>query len=81
MVVVQASSRTVLYNDVPAEVMVDADRDQLFRVLMNLARNSTEALDLQEEPGAAPSQAADGMVRVTGQLRGRPEKGQSTCHR
>ncbi len=65
MVVVQASSRTVLYNDVPAEVVVDADRDQLFRVLMNLARNSTEALDSQEEE-ATPSQTADGMVRVTG---------------
>ncbi|MET0482818.1 MAG: HAMP domain-containing sensor histidine kinase [Aestuariivirgaceae bacterium] len=66
MVVVQASSRTVLYNDVPAEVVVDADRDQLFRVLMNLARNSTEAMDMQEEPAAAPSQTADGMVRITG---------------
>ena len=66
MVVVQASSRTVLYNDVPAEVVVDADRDQLFRVLIDLARNSTEALDLQEDPAAAPSQTADGMVRVTG---------------
>jgi signal transduction histidine kinase len=65
MVVVQASSRTVLYNDVPAEVVVDADRDQLFRVLMNLVRNATEALDAPEEP-AAPSPPADGMVRITG---------------
>jgi len=64
MVVVQASSRTVLYNDVPAEVVVDADRDQLFRVLMNLVRNATEALDAPEEP--APSPPADGMVRITG---------------
>jgi signal transduction histidine kinase len=63
MVVVQASSRTVLYNDVPAEVVVDADRDQLFRVLMNLVRNATEALDAPEEP--APSPPADGMVRIT----------------
>ena len=65
MVVVQASSRTVLYNDVPAEVVVDADRDQLFRVLMNLVRNATEAFDAQEDP-TVPSPTADGMVRITG---------------
>ena len=65
MVVVQASSHTVLYNDVPAEVVVDADRDQLFRVLMNLVRNATEAFDAQGDP-AIPSPTADGMVRITG---------------
>ncbi len=30
--------------DVPADLLVDADRDQLFRVLNNIARNSAEAL-------------------------------------
>jgi signal transduction histidine kinase len=32
-----------LWNGVPATVMVEADRDQLFRVLHNLARNAVEA--------------------------------------
>jgi signal transduction histidine kinase len=32
-----------LWNGVPATVMVEADRDQLFRVLHNMARNAVEA--------------------------------------
>ena len=31
-------------SEVRAEVMVHADRDQLFRVLMNLGRNAVQAL-------------------------------------
>ena len=37
-------SRIHWRNDVRAEVMVHADRDQLFRVLMNLSRNAAQAL-------------------------------------
>jgi signal transduction histidine kinase len=37
-------SRVHWRNDVRAEVMVHADRDQLFRVLMNLSRNAAQAL-------------------------------------
>ncbi len=31
-------------NDVPAELTINADRDQMFRVLMNLARNAIQAM-------------------------------------
>lgn len=43
-----------LVNDVDASIVVQADRDQLFRVLLNLERNSVEAME-----GAA------GEVRVS----------------
>ena len=32
-------------SDIPAELKVDADRDQLFRVLSNLCRNAVQALE------------------------------------
>ena len=34
--------------EMPSEVTVDADRDQLFRVLTNLVRNAAQALESQE---------------------------------
>ncbi|MCB1376994.1 MAG: HAMP domain-containing histidine kinase [Alphaproteobacteria bacterium] len=53
--VVQASSRIVFYNQVPPETEVDADREQLNRVLTNLMRNAIQALeaDQVERPEAA----------------------------
>jgi signal transduction histidine kinase len=50
-VAIEASSRIVLYNNVPQNLSVDADRDQLFRVLTNLVRNATEAIDQREAQG------------------------------
>lgn len=44
-VAVEASSQIVLYNSVPQNLSIDADRDQLFRVLTNLVRNAAEALE------------------------------------
>ncbi|MGI9373765.1 MAG: sensor histidine kinase [Hyphomicrobiales bacterium] len=41
----QTSSRVVLYNDVPKDVKIDADREQIFRLLMNLVRNAAEAVE------------------------------------
>jgi signal transduction histidine kinase len=38
-----AQERGRLVNAVPPEVTIDADREQLFRVLVNLARNAAEA--------------------------------------
>jgi signal transduction histidine kinase len=35
--------------DIPADLRVDADRDQLFRVLSNLCRNAVQALESQGE--------------------------------
>ena len=43
--VVRTSSRVVLFNQVPADLVVDADREQLNRVLTNLLRNAIQALE------------------------------------
>jgi signal transduction histidine kinase len=37
-------------NNVPAELEIDADPDQLFRVLLNLCRNSMQAMEGDREP-------------------------------
>lgn len=52
--VVQTSSRVVLYNNVAASIIVDADREQLNRVLTNLLRNAIQALEQAqaENPGS-----------------------------
>ena len=47
--VVQASSRVVLFNQVPADTLIDADREQLNRVLTNLLRNAIQALEGLED--------------------------------
>ena len=44
---------------------VDADRDQLFRVILNLARNSLQALEAR-----APNDPGRDQLRVTGQREG-----------
>ena len=56
--VVQASSRIVLYNNVPPGLEADADRDQLFRMLTNLVRNAIQAIEgVQAEDERAPDGA------------------------
>jgi signal transduction histidine kinase len=50
-IAVDASNRIVLYNNVPPNLSVDADRDQLFRVLSNLMRNAAQALEQRESEG------------------------------
>ena len=50
--VLQATSRVVLFNHVPPATLVDADRDQLSRVLTNLLRNAIQAIEgAEDEPG------------------------------
>jgi signal transduction histidine kinase len=44
--------------DVPTELQIDADRDQLYRILSNLLRNAMQALEQQE--------AGTGEIRVVG---------------
>ena len=56
--VVQASSRVVLFNQVPADTLIDADREQLNRVLTNLLRNAIQALEGLED------NTAEGHVTV-----------------
>lgn len=59
--VVRASSRIVLYNQVPAGTMIDADREQLNRVLTNLVRNAIQALETAQ---AESPDAQDGKVTI-----------------
>lgn len=56
--VLQASSRVVLFNHVPPELVIDADREHLNRVLTNLLRNAIQALE-------GVSGEADGRVIVS----------------
>ena len=46
-------------------LMVDADHDQLLRVLINLARNAVQALETR-----APNDPARDQIRITGQREG-----------
>lgn len=43
--VVQASSQVVLFNHVPPELLIDADREHMNRVLTNLLRNAIQAIE------------------------------------
>ena len=54
--VIQASSHVLLYNDVANDLIIDADREQLFRILMNLTRNSVQALEASIKEGTALQQ-------------------------
>ena len=56
----QASSRVVFYNDVPKDVKIDADREQIFRLLMNLVRNGAEAV----EGGVVNLHGQEGAVHI-----------------
>jgi signal transduction histidine kinase len=58
---VQASSRIVFYNNIPAALVADADREQLARVLTNLVRNSIQALEYAQ--GQEP-EIAEGAVTL-----------------
>lgn len=51
--VIQASSHITLYNDVSADLEIDADREHLFRILMNLSRNAVQALEASIKEGTA----------------------------
>ncbi len=46
-------------------LMIDADHDQLFRVLVNLARNAMQALESR-----APNDPARDQIRITGRRQG-----------
>ncbi|HYM99153.1 MAG TPA: HAMP domain-containing sensor histidine kinase, partial [Aestuariivirgaceae bacterium] len=58
---IQASSQVVLFNDVATDLVIDADRDHLFRILMNLTRNAVEVL----EQSFADRSENEGTVRLS----------------
>jgi signal transduction histidine kinase len=60
--VLQATSRVVLFNHVPPDALIDADREQLSRVLTNLLRNAIQAI---EGAGDGTEKAQDGHVTIS----------------
>jgi signal transduction histidine kinase len=61
----QPDSRIGWITSVERGLSVDADRDQLLRVLLNLARNAVQALETR-----APNDPARDQVRITGRREG-----------
>lgn len=59
--VVRASSRVVLYNTIAPGLLIDADREQLHRVLINLLQNAIQALEQQQ---ADEGRTEDGAVTL-----------------
>lgn len=59
--VVQASSRIVLFNRVPADVTADADREQLNRVLTNIVRNAVQAIEAAQQDA---TQSSEGEIVI-----------------
>ncbi len=49
-------------NDIPVEIVVRADREQLFRVLMNLARNAIQAMSQGGEIAVTASWGGTGII-------------------
>src|SRR6266851_450864 len=61
----QPDFRISWITSVERSLIVDADRDQLLRVLLNLARNAVQALETR-----TPNEAARDQVRITGRREG-----------
>jgi len=61
----QPDSRIGWITSIEHSLVVDADRDQLLRVLLNLARNAVQALET-----SAPNDAARDQIRITGRREG-----------
>jgi signal transduction histidine kinase len=61
----QPESRISWITSIEHSLVVDADRDQLLRVLLNLARNAVQALESR-----APNDPARDQIRITGRREG-----------
>jgi signal transduction histidine kinase len=75
-------------NVVPADLEVDADPDQLFRVLVNLCRNATQALEGNPDPAivrrivvGAVRNGASVTIRIEDTGPGVPEKARAHLFR
>lgn len=64
--------------DIPASMTIRADRDQLYRVLSNLARNARQAIEATRQPGTIEMGAGENetewWIRVGDTGPGLPEK-------
>lgn len=60
-----ADSHISWVNGIERGLMIDADPDQMFRVLLNLVRNALQALEAAE-----PNDAARDQIRITGRREG-----------
>ncbi|MCF3972336.1 sensor histidine kinase [Paracoccus salsus] len=74
----QAEGRVEFLSDIPASLMIRADRDQLYRVLTNLVRNARQAIEGSSKPGiveiGAGETDAEWWIRVGDSGPGLPEK-------
>ena len=75
-------------NKVPKGLEVDADPDQLFRVLVNLARNSVQAMEANPNPAvicrltvSAGREGAVATIRVEDTGPGLPERARTSLFR
>lgn len=74
----EAAGQVEFLSDVPPSMMIRADRDQLYRVLTNLARNARQAIEGTGRPGTieigAGESEAEWWLRVGDTGPGLPDK-------
>ena len=58
------TSTVAMVNLVPAELELDADPEQMFRIIANLVRNALQALEAQDEAGSSPPRVTVSGGRV-----------------
>lgn len=74
----EAESQVGFFTDIPAGLTIRADRDQLYRVIGNLARNARQAIEAARRPGtieiAAGETEAEWWVRIGDNGPGLPDR-------
>jgi signal transduction histidine kinase len=74
----EAAGQVEFLTDIPPSLMIRADRDQLYRVLANLARNARQAIEAAGQPGTVEIGAgetdADWWIKVCDTGPGLPAK-------
>ena len=74
----EAAGRVEFLTDIPPSLVIRADRDQLYRVLANLARNARQAIEATGGPGTveigAGEAESDWWIKVCDSGPGLPDK-------
>lgn len=74
----ESAGQVEFLTDIPASLMIRADRDQLYRVLANLARNARQAIEGSGQPGTVEIGAGEGdsdwWIKVCDSGPGLPDK-------